>query len=90
MFTTNEPTSTRVRVIYAMERINRLLDGPGRPGYELPEETLELVLSCINAISDVVERRTALDAAVASNEDGRPATYCDDDESWHVAPCAAA
>ena len=52
----------RLRMIYAMERINRLLEEPGPAQYELPDETLELVVSCVNALSDVVERRLALDS----------------------------
>lgn len=55
-------TTTRLRVIYAMERINRLLEEPGSAGHELPEETLDLVVSCVNAISEIVERRLALDS----------------------------
>ena len=54
--------SARLRVIYAMERINRLLEEPSSAGHELPDETLELVVSCVNAISDVVERRLTLDS----------------------------
>ncbi|HET9669937.1 MAG TPA: hypothetical protein VFR41_07775 [Acidimicrobiia bacterium] len=52
----------RLRMIYAMERINRLLEEPGPAHDGLPDETLELVVSCVNAISDVVERRLALDS----------------------------
>jgi hypothetical protein len=52
----------RLRMIYAMERINRLLEEPGPAQYALPDETLELVVSCVNAISDVVERRLTLDS----------------------------
>jgi hypothetical protein len=54
--------TTRLRVIYALERINRLLEEPRSAGHELPEETLELVLSCVNALSQIVERRLVLDS----------------------------
>jgi hypothetical protein len=54
--------TARLRVVYAMERINRLLEEPESARHRLPEETLELVVSCINAISDVVERRLQLDS----------------------------
>lgn len=56
---------TRMRVIYAIERINRLLEEPDSAGHQLPDETLELVVSCINAVSDVVERRLTLDSRFA-------------------------
>jgi hypothetical protein len=62
----------RLRVIYAMERINRLLEEPGPARHELPEETLELVVSCVNAISDVVERRLALDSRPQQSHEWRP------------------
>jgi hypothetical protein len=54
--------TTRLRVIYALERINRLLEEPRPAGHELPEETLELVASCVNALSQIVERRLVLDS----------------------------
>ena len=53
---------TRVRVIYAMDRINRLLEAPCEAGHALPDDTLELVVSCVNAVSDLVERRLMLDS----------------------------
>jgi len=59
--TEDEAVAARVRVIYAMDRLTRLLDESGPALRELPEETLGLVLNCVNAISDVVERRVVLD-----------------------------
>ena len=53
---------TRLRVIYAMDRINRLLEAPCAAGHALPDDTLELVVSCVNAVADLVERRLALDS----------------------------
>ena len=53
---------TRLRVIYAMDRINRLLEAPCATGHALPDDTLDLVVSCVNAVSDLVERRLMLDS----------------------------
>lgn len=52
------PAAARVRLIYAMDRINQLMEKSG----DLPEETIALVVSCVNAISDVVDRRITLDS----------------------------
>ena len=59
-----QAVAARVRVIYAMERLSRLLDESEPPAvlHRLPEETLDLVVSCVNAIAEVVERRLVLDS----------------------------
>ena len=64
--------SARLRVVYAMERINRLIEEPESARHRLPEETLELVVSCINAISDVVERRLQLDSRSPHDPNSEP------------------
>jgi hypothetical protein len=57
------PVTAHLRVIYAMHRINALLEEQaGSAGHELPEDTLDLVSSCLDAISDLIERRKTLDA----------------------------
>ena len=53
----DEAFAARVRVIYAMDRLARLLERSGPALRELPEDTLGLVVNCVNAISDMVERR---------------------------------
>ena len=58
----DEAIAARVRVIYAMDRLTRLLDRSGPALRELPEDTLGLVVNCVNAISDVVERRVEADS----------------------------
>ena len=61
--------SARLRLIYAMDRINRLLEEPGAARHTLPDDTLELVVACINAVSELVERRLTLDAEEAEIPD---------------------
>ena len=67
---------TRLRVIYAMDRINRLLEAPCAAGHALPDDTLELVVSCVNAVADLVERRLTLDSEEPeiADEKGEPLT----------------
>ncbi|HET9750157.1 MAG TPA: hypothetical protein VFS06_12725 [Casimicrobiaceae bacterium] len=58
----DEAFAARVRVIYAMDRLARLLERSGPALRELPEDTLGLVVNCVNAISDMVERRVEADS----------------------------
>lgn len=61
--TQDEAIAARVRAIYAVERLSRLLDDSDHPALrELPEETLGAVVTCVNAIADVVERRLTSEA----------------------------
>lgn len=58
---TVRPETARVRMLAAQERLRRLLQDPRFGGPELPDETLELVTGCMEAISEVVARRRHCD-----------------------------
>ena len=52
----------RVALEAARQRLDSLLRDPKvGAGRELPDETLDLVTKCLDAISEVVERRRSLD-----------------------------
>ena len=58
----NMTLSARASLQAAGQRLDSLLKDPKvGAGRELPDETLNLVTCCLDAISDVVERRRALD-----------------------------
>jgi len=66
----DEAIAARVRAIYAVERLYRLLDDSDHPAalHELPEETLRAVVTCVNAIADVVERRLTSESDPETND----------------------
>lgn len=52
--------TARTRMLGAKDRLDRLLKGFG--GQDLPDDTLDLVAGCMNAIAEVIKRRRDCDA----------------------------
>ena len=59
--TANADTA-RTRMLGAKDRLDRLLKETRFGGLDLPDDTLDLVAGCMNAIAEVVERRRDCDA----------------------------
>jgi hypothetical protein len=63
MTSEHQPSAARARLHEARMRLSRSLERSKRgPIRELPDDTLDLVASCLNEIADLVERRRALDS----------------------------
>ena len=70
MSTEGDSSAARTRLQEARMRLDRSLDDAKRGAVcELPDDTLDLVASCMNENADLVERRRALD----SGEPDQPA-----------------
>ena len=52
--------TARTRMLAAKDRLDQLLKGFG--GQDLPDDTLDLVAGCMNAIAEVIKRRRDCDA----------------------------
>jgi hypothetical protein len=59
----NEGKTAQARLLEARLRVDTLLkDTSGGSARDLPDDTLDLVACCLNAIADVIARRRAMDA----------------------------
>jgi hypothetical protein len=54
--------TARMRMLAAKDRLDRLLKETRFGGQDLPDDTLDLVAGCMNAIAEVIERRRDCDA----------------------------